>query len=254
MSKRFTDSDKWKDKWFRKLSAVEKLAYMYCLDNCDHAGVIEIDEDLANFQIGSTVDWDAFFQNCDGRIVLLDCGKWWVKKFIAYQYGSISEGCKAHNPVFASIEKHELQKAMERVSKGYPKGIQRVLDMDKDKDKDKDKDTDTDKAKDTVKVRTAAIKKPSDIDEAAWRDWSANRKAKKLGPVTESVYELVCSEASKAGMTPGDAIKMAALEGWGGFKASWVAVDSRNASGSSTTFAQQRISNTKNAIKEFCDG
>jgi hypothetical protein len=253
MSKRFTDSDKWKDKWFRKLSAVEKLAYMYCLDNCDHAGVIEIDEDLANFQIGSVVDWAAFFENCEGRIILLDCGKWWVRKFISYQYGSISEACKAHNPVFASMEKHELRKAMERVSKGYPKGIQRVLDIDKDKDKAKDTDTDTDKAKDTVKVSTSAIKRPSEIDETAWRDWAANRKAKRLGPITQSVYELVCIESEKAGISPADAIKMAALEGWGGFKASWVGKESRQSVGSAT-FAQQRVANTQSAITEFCDG
>jgi hypothetical protein len=257
MGKRFTDSDKWKDKWFRGLSAVEKLAYMYCLDNCDHAGVIEIDEELADFQIGSSVEWSKFFDKCDGRLMKLDCGKWWVVKFIAYQYGSISEGCKAHNPVFASIQKYELRKAMERVSKGYPKGIQRVQDMDKDKDKDTDKDTDKvkDKAQGGAGGRfSTALACPPDVDPDAWRDWNAVRKAKKLGAATQSVYDSVRREAEKAGLTVGQAIEIAAGESWGGFKATWLdKAKSRDAS-QPLTFAQISLENSRRAMQEFING
>lgn len=137
MAKRFTDSDKWKDKWFRALRPEWKLAYCYLLDNCDHAGVIEIDEDLANFQIGVAIDWEDFLDTCGDRTARLKSGKIWLTKFIDFQYGELSRECRAHSPVFQSIEKH-------RLCIGYPKGIHTL----KDKDKDKDIVKDMDKAKD----------------------------------------------------------------------------------------------------------
>lgn len=120
MAKRFTDSDKWKDRWFRSLSPSFKLAWLYLLDNCDQAGVIELDEQLADFQIGQQVDWKAFIDACGDRIRDLENGKLFVLKFIGFQYGTkLSANCKAHNPVFQSLEKHSL-------SIPFPKGIERV--------------------------------------------------------------------------------------------------------------------------------
>jgi len=51
---RFTKTEKWTDPWFRELSALEKLVWFYICDNCDNAGIIEIDYGLAAFQIGCT--------------------------------------------------------------------------------------------------------------------------------------------------------------------------------------------------------
>lgn len=138
MGKRFTETEKWKDKWFRSLRAEFKLAYLYLLDNCDHAGVIDLDEPLAEFQIGNAIDWKEFFAACEGRIARLESGKLFICKFIEYQYGELSEECRGHNPVFLSLKRHNLLK-------GYLKGIQRGQDTDKDKDKDKDKNKEKDK-------------------------------------------------------------------------------------------------------------
>lgn len=132
MAKRFTDSEKWSDKWYRTLSPSYKHAWNYMLDCCDHAGVFERDDELAAFRIGCEIDWDDFLEACGHRVQLLGDDKVFIVGFISFQYGSISDSCKAHNPVFHSLRKHELE---ERVLKGYPKGIQG--DQDKDKDKAK---------------------------------------------------------------------------------------------------------------------
>lgn len=44
MAYRFTDTNKWGDSWFYKLKNLEKLLFIYLCDNCDIAGIIEVNE------------------------------------------------------------------------------------------------------------------------------------------------------------------------------------------------------------------
>ena len=50
--KRFTETNKWEDPWFRKLKPEMKLLWSWLLDSCDNAGIIDADIELAAFQIG----------------------------------------------------------------------------------------------------------------------------------------------------------------------------------------------------------
>lgn len=134
MSKRFTETAKWDDSWFVDLKAEHKLAWLYCCDCCDVSGVLDLSPRLANFRIGCNVDWDEFVKACGDRVAVLPDGKFWLVGFIGFQYGELSKDCKAHNAVFRLMEKHQLQ----RVSIGYPKGMDTLKDKDKEKDKDKD--------------------------------------------------------------------------------------------------------------------
>lgn len=136
MGKRFTETGKWCDPWYRELTPLNKLAWNYLCDNCDVAGVIELDRKLGNFQIGGEVDWDNFISENPKRILLLPCGKLCLLRFIAFQYPTgLSDECRAHKPVFESLKKHGLTY---RVSIGYPQHVDTLHDKDKDKDKDKD--------------------------------------------------------------------------------------------------------------------
>jgi hypothetical protein len=134
MAKRFTATEKWQDAWFRALPPLLKLGWQYLCDNCDAAGVIELDRDLANFQVGDTVDWDALIDGAAGRIELLPTGRLWLTRFITFQYGELSETCTPHRAALKSIEKHSLPV---EIPKGNKEGY---LGTHKDKDKDKDKD------------------------------------------------------------------------------------------------------------------
>lgn len=42
MAYRFSNTDKWNDKWFYELKPLEKLLFIYLCDNCDIAGFIEV--------------------------------------------------------------------------------------------------------------------------------------------------------------------------------------------------------------------
>lgn len=52
-------------------------------------------------------------------------------------------------------------------------------------------------------------------------DWQGVRKAKKAGPITETVATGLIREAKKAGMSAQEAVQMAAERGWQGFNAEW---------------------------------
>jgi hypothetical protein len=108
MAKRFTDSDKWQDVWFRRLSPDMKLAYLYILDRCDMAGTIELDRELAEFQMGCPTDWEGLVKGSGTRLVPLANGRLWVRKFISYQNGNLSPECNAHKPIIRLVDKYEL--------------------------------------------------------------------------------------------------------------------------------------------------
>ena len=150
MSKRFTETDKWRDAWFRKLSPKQKCLWSYLCDNCDQSGVIDIDFELASFQIGDEVtakDLRAF----DRQLHRLDSGKLMIRGFIRFQYGFLSEDCKPHKPVFACLERHgislqslsEIQsKAIGKAIDTFPVGYQSLQEKEQDKEQDKDKEQD----------------------------------------------------------------------------------------------------------------
>lgn len=139
MPKRFTDTGKWNDKWFRALSPAHKLAWGYLCDCCDVAGVIDLDRELANFQIGLDVDWDAFLNAAGHRIESVVKGKLWLVGFIPFQYGQLSDECRPHKPVASLLEKYGLWKR-------YQKGIHTLKDKDQGKAQDKDQEQDKEKA------------------------------------------------------------------------------------------------------------
>jgi hypothetical protein len=108
VAKRFTETDKWRDGWFLQLTAVDKLAWQYVCDNCDHAGIIEIVEHLANLQIGLSVDWPAFVVACGHRIEELPGGKLWIKAFCEFQYGELNPENRVHRSVLKRLEAAKL--------------------------------------------------------------------------------------------------------------------------------------------------
>ena len=58
MAKRFIDTKIWDKAWFRKLSAENKLLWVYILTKCDHAGILDEDWEAASFFIGYKMNDD----------------------------------------------------------------------------------------------------------------------------------------------------------------------------------------------------
>ena len=133
MPKRFTDSEKWKDVWFQDLSVKHKLFWFYIIDNCTPAGIWKVNIKLVSFQIGDKFNKDELLNDFKDRIIVLENDKWFIPKFIDFQYGHLSESCKPHIPVINELKKY-------RVLKGYLNPLDKVKVKEQEKDKDKEKE------------------------------------------------------------------------------------------------------------------
>ena len=143
--KRFTDTNKWLDPWFRKLSHQAKMAWFYIVDHCDAIGLAEIDLKLMSSDCGTTISPD-HLRELGERIQILDGGKIFIQKFIPFQYGKLSEACIPHRKVIEAIKFHSLTQTFSGFlyPSAYPTG--RVSDRAKDKEEDKEEDKDNARA------------------------------------------------------------------------------------------------------------
>jgi hypothetical protein len=103
MAKRFTNTDKWKKQWFKKLNTKQKLFWLYILDDCNHAGI-----------------WDVVF--IDNR------EKVFIPKFIEFQYGELNPNSRPHISVINLLEKYNL---MDRKKDEVDKPKKKVLKSNK---------------------------------------------------------------------------------------------------------------------------
>lgn len=95
MAKRLADTDIWKKQWFRKLDPVYKCFVKYLFDNCNFAGIWEVDFEQAEFSIGGTLD-NAKSKLPENFIIEFDNGqKWFIWKFVPFQYGNLFLSNKA---------------------------------------------------------------------------------------------------------------------------------------------------------------
>ena len=163
MAKRFTDSTKWNDDWFFNLKNEEKLAWIYILDTCDHAGIWKKNLRLLNFQIGSNFVEDDLNKVFATKFIEIN-DKWFIPKFIKFQYGK--QFLTSNTPAVKSAREllldigfiqqddkgsltliEELTNPYLTLKEPLPNPSLTLKDKDKDKEVDKDTFKDIDKSK-----------------------------------------------------------------------------------------------------------
>lgn len=115
MSKRFTDTEKWRDPWFCSLTPPEKLFWVYLLDTCNMAGVWQVNWPLVSFYIPGFEFKDEVFA---GRIEKLKNDKWYVKKFTDFQYGPLHTANRMHQRIAFELEKEGVSTPLKYPSQG----------------------------------------------------------------------------------------------------------------------------------------
>ena len=109
MAKRFTDTDKWKKGFIKNLPAKYKLLWLYILDDCNHAGIWDTDFEVASIRIGSKINEKEAAKVLSEQIKIFDGGnKWFLPKFIDFQYGQLNENVNAHNSVVKLLDKYDV--------------------------------------------------------------------------------------------------------------------------------------------------
>ena len=143
MAKRFTDSEKWKKPFIKSLSSVHKLFFLYILDDCDHAGIWNVEIEVAEIRIGEKLKIADLKKALKKHIYEFNDGqKWFIPYFIEFQYGELNPENRAHLSVINQLKKYNLLKKYKGLIKGLASPLQEAMDMDKDKAKDKDKEKD----------------------------------------------------------------------------------------------------------------
>jgi hypothetical protein len=188
MAKRMTDTDKWKKRFVRELSSEFKLLWLYILDDCNHAGIWEVDLEVASIRIGETLKFDIpaedmLPQSFLDKIVIFDNGdKWFIPEFIDFQYGELNPNSNVHKSVILLLQKYNLE--------GYMKGTQTLPDTVQDKDIVIVKEKDKAKAKRFVKPT---------LDEVA--NYIQERKSFKIVDAAR-FYDYYSSNGWKVGKNP----------------------------------------------------
>ena len=144
MAKRFTDTNKYRKPFIRGLQGAYKLLWDYLYHDCDHAGIWIKDFEIAQIFIGNDMpinEQDAlnYFNNGKERIIPFDNNeKWFIPKFIYFQYGELNELNRAHKSVIDILKRYNLYEIYLRGLQGANDPLTRGLQGHKDKDKDMD--------------------------------------------------------------------------------------------------------------------
>ena len=142
MSKRYTDTDKYKKKFIRGLPGAYKLLWDYIYLDCNHAGIWIVDFEVTQIYLGSDMlinkktALELFNKRKKKIIEFSNNEKWFIPSFVDFQYGELNPINQAHKSVITILEKYNLTNdPLIKI-----KTLISPLGANKDKDKDKDKD------------------------------------------------------------------------------------------------------------------
>ena len=83
-----------------------------CACVCDCAGIWDVDIELAEFKLGIKIKEQEFLKELNHRIEIIndddDDQKWYLTKFIKFQYGELSEDCRPHQAVIKRLKEFQL--------------------------------------------------------------------------------------------------------------------------------------------------
>lgn len=209
MSKRFTDTDKWRKVWFRSLTPLEKCFWLYICDTCDHAGIWEVDFSLAEIFIGEPLNISEIEEKFRKQYEKLQGGKkWFIPSFVDFQYITLSETNRMHLSVINTLKKEGAFKPLISPLEGA-----QVKEQEQYKDKDKDKDK-----KERIVKENQKFVLPDWIDATAWNGFLEMRKKHRY-PLTEHALNLAVTELEKLkeqGEDPSAVLNQSTLRGYRG--------------------------------------
>lgn len=109
MAKRFIDDQIFLDSWFTELSQEAKLAWIYCIVTCNHAGILEIVDKWFKVATGIDDGWDAVKAELSSRLIEVLPNIYFIEKFFWFQYPNYpKKQNNATNSAIAILYKYGL--------------------------------------------------------------------------------------------------------------------------------------------------
>jgi hypothetical protein len=114
MAKRFTDTEKWKKGFVRSLPPAYKLLWLYMLDDCDNAGVWQVEVEVASIRIGAKLNEKEALKLFGNNVISFDDGsKWFIKEFVKFQQGvshiaELNSNSNPHKSILRLVEQYKL--------------------------------------------------------------------------------------------------------------------------------------------------
>lgn len=182
MSKRFTDTEKWNKKFVRSLRPEYKLLWMFILDECNTAGIWDVDIEVAEIKTGVKLKEKEAVEIFSGKVLPIDNGtKWFVPAFIEFQYGELNESNRAHTKAILLLKKYNLLdehlkiKPLTRTLQGPTEGPM-VVEEDK------------------VMVKEQVIVSEEFSKFLIWVEKNAPRVMKMQSPITEPAFNALIAD------------------------------------------------------------
>lgn len=140
MAKRFTDSNKFSDVWYRKLPLLQKVIWEFLLAECNHAGILtNFDFELASFKIGTNIN-ETDLEMFNDRLIFINENTLFIPKFLNFQYGKFNEKNRVHLNVLKELDRYNISASW----------TERGRSVDASKEKEKEKDITLNKQIDTL--------------------------------------------------------------------------------------------------------
>lgn len=159
------------------MKAPYKLLWLFILDECDHAGIWQVDMEVAQIKIGEKLNIESALESFMGKIVpFCDGEKWLIIDFIDFQYGKLNPQNRVHESVINLLSKYDLLDSENNIIKPLTNPLQRVKDKDKDKDMDKDMDKAKDKDPEILKKFEPLDLENQDPFIPIWQRWVKYKK------------------------------------------------------------------------------
>lgn len=108
MAKRFTDTEKWRNPWYRKLPWKMKLLWSYICDTCDIAGIWYEDLEGASFAIGEEITREEYNRTFGKKLVRLKEDKVFFPQFVEFQYGKLSPKSAPNRKVIQALIRNKI--------------------------------------------------------------------------------------------------------------------------------------------------
>jgi len=126
MAFRFSNTEKWQDTWFSDLKPLSKLLFMYLCDQCDIAGIYQLNVKTMAFEIGTDKQTiEKALKEVESRVLYSKDEKFlFIKNFLKHQRNyPFNEKNGAHTAIIKILEANKELFGFQYIEQFFNRGV-----------------------------------------------------------------------------------------------------------------------------------